>query len=343
MQIPKEIFPALVLFLFPALYARDSIILRGNVANPEHARIHLDHLVSSKRIGSSEIDQKGNFEIRSLIPEKDIYRLHFDEQHYLMMILAPGDRIEISLDMENMNEPEIRGSDESSLIYGTIARMKEYDRKVSEFRDSMNREKKAFLKDTILENTHSLATLFFIENFDVKQELYLYRKMYEGLSGKYTGNPLLNNLNSRIRDVTDLAVGSAAPEIALAAPDGNIRKLSSLRGKYVLIDFWASWCGPCRRENPKMVSIYNKYKDRGFEIFGVSLDRDRESWLRGIEADSLPWLHVSDLAYWKSEVVEKYNFSGIPYTVLVDPRGRILAKGLRGDALEKKLQEIFEK
>jgi thiol-disulfide isomerase/thioredoxin len=117
--------------------------------------------------------------------------------------------------------------------------------------------------------------------------------------------------------------------------------LSDLRGKVVLIDFWASWCGPCRKENPKMVKIYQKYKSDGFEIFGVSLDRKRKNWLKAIKDDSLTWSHVSDLKGWRTVVKEPYNIGAIPYTVLVDREGKIIAKGLRGAELEKKLVEIF--
>jgi thiol-disulfide isomerase/thioredoxin len=117
--------------------------------------------------------------------------------------------------------------------------------------------------------------------------------------------------------------------------------LSSLKGKVVLIDFWASWCGPCRKENPNVVRIYNKYHNEGFEIFGVSLDRNRDSWLKAIKNDNLSWIHVSDLKYWQSEGARLYGVNSIPFTVLLDKDGKILAKGLRGKSLEDKLEEIF--
>jgi len=150
---------------------------------------------------------------------------------------------------------------------------------------------------------------------------------------------VVENYSRRFRDAIFLPVGEVAPEIALPDTQGKINKLSSLRGKYVLIDFWAAWCGPCRREAPNLVRIYNKYKEKGFEIYGVSLDRDKNSWLGAIESDNLDWVHVSDLKYWQSDVVGLYGFSGIPYTVLIDREGKIIAKGLRGEQLENKLAE----
>ncbi|MDW8289051.1 MAG: TlpA disulfide reductase family protein, partial [Flammeovirgaceae bacterium] len=115
----------------------------------------------------------------------------------------------------------------------------------------------------------------------------------------------------------------------------------SLRGKVVLIDFWASWCGPCRRENPNVVKLYEKYKHKGFEIYGVSLDRDRKAWIEAIKEDGLPWIHVSDLKFWQSEAAKLYNISAIPTTVLLDKEGKIIAKNLRGKALEEAIEKVL--
>jgi thiol-disulfide isomerase/thioredoxin len=148
----------------------------------------------------------------------------------------------------------------------------------------------------------------------------------------------VNNLQ-RLQGVNE---GAMAPEINLATPAGPTLALSSLRGKYVLIDFWASWCGPCRRENPNVVKTYAAYKDKGFEIFGVSLDQNREAWLKAIETDKLVWKHVSDLQYWNSAGAQAYQVNSIPQTFLVNPEGRIIAKGLRGAALDNYLAKLFE-
>jgi thiol-disulfide isomerase/thioredoxin len=138
-----------------------------------------------------------------------------------------------------------------------------------------------------------------------------------------------------------LPIGGEAPEIRQQTPDGGSYALSEMRGKYVLIDFWASWCKPCRFENPAVKRVYDKYNKKGFDILGVSLDRSHDAWIQAIQADGLPWKHVSDLGFWNNAAAQEYGVSSIPFTVLVDREGRIIEKGLRSAELEVKLAQLL--
>ena len=195
----------------------------------------------------------------------------------------------------------------------------------------------------MLENKSDLTTLMFIDNF--AQDKSLQTEIITALHEAYPEHPLVEDRYNKINNPQfRTSEGSMAPDLAFSDPDGKVRKLSDLRGKVVLVDFWASWCGPCRKENPHVRAMYEKYHDRGFEVFSVSLDNNKDRWKDAIAKDNLSWPnHVSDLKGWGSAAAKLYGVNSIPSTFLVDKDGRIIAKGLRGEQLTAVLEQIFGK
>jgi peroxiredoxin len=216
--------------------------------------------------------------------------------------------------------------------------------KLVELRDQFihrQKETNLVLKDKIRNMGSSLALLQALNYIDKDQDFPFIDSVARVINREIPDYQIKREFISEIEKLRSLAVGSPAPEIALPDPDGKIIKLSSLKGSYVLVDFWASWCGPCRKENPNIVKLYNMYHDRGFDIYGVSLDRNGEDWMKAIETDGLTWTQVSDLKYFQSEAAMEYNINAIPFSVLLDKEGIIIGKNLRGKMLEDKLAELF--
>lgn len=221
-------------------------------------------------------------------------------------------------------------------IEGIVA---SYQKKFNE----KNAEISATSRNLMLEHKSDLATLMFIDNFS--QDKALQTEIITALHEAFPEHPLVAERYNKINNPQfRTSEGSIAPELEFSDPDGKVRKLSDLRGKVVLIDFWASWCGPCRKENPHVRAMYEKYHDRGFEVFSVSLDNNKDRWREAIAKDGLVWPnHVSDLKGWGSAAAKLYGVSSIPSTFLVDKDGRIIAKGLRGEQLTAVLEQIFGK
>jgi peroxiredoxin len=317
-------------------------------------------------VNQSAISSEGAFSITQDISTPDFYKLEFDKSNFIMLILKPGEVVDISLDAKDfMKNLKISGSPESikvlanqriidnakvkldsisTLSYQVLADSKR-DSLMKLFQASfykVNLSKKVALTNFMVNNTTSLANLFLLDAFPIDDNMDAYLKLDAGLYKAYPDNIYVGNLHNQIVAAQKTQIGSLAPDFTLPDTSGVNFTLSSLKGKYVLVDFWASWCGPCMKEMPNVIKLYSDFHKKGLEIVGVSLDKSRPSWLNAIKTKDLAWIMVSDVKYWQSMVVPLYNVSAIPYTVLLDKEGKIIAKNLRGDDLYRKVQTLLQ-
>lgn len=317
---------------------------------------------------STTIDKKGDFKLDIAVtnPTMYLFKIKGMDNAMLHLMIESGDKVNIELDalreqgfihITNANgsrnietyhqfnnilfehSQKLHALNQEYSIPSTTEKRKQELSIL--FQQELNNQNNAISK-VLSDNNDALISAFLVTFFDeeAEQHIRLYETIYNGLKDKYSDNQFVQYVERKLRST--IGPGSMAPEIEMKDPNGVTRKLSDLRGKVVMIDFWASWCSPCRMENPNVVKLYKKYKDKGFDIYSVSLDKTRDAWLRAIQQDGLEWPnHVSDLRGWTSSGGATYGIRSVPSTVLVDRDGRIIARNLRGQELANKLKEIF--
>jgi peroxiredoxin len=309
--------------------------------------------------------KNGSFFFKGFIqsPSTAILDIKDEKQDYFRFILEPGNAT-ISGTGDSLNLLSISGSranDDDKILKKRLEFINKWQETNSKLFDEANKAKNKAVLDSldgvdieILKETRKVVAKFvkdyphstrsalaILENYAYYAEADEVEPLYNMLDDKIKNSPTGNDIKKMIDVYKSVAPGKIAPDIVQSDKDGKKISLSSLRGKYVLVDFWASWCGPCRRENPNVVKTYSQFRDKGFEIFGVSYDTKKDKWEKAIKDDGLTWYQVSDLQGWKNSTSDQFGIKAIPSNILLDRDGKIISKNIFGKNLEQKLAEIF--
>lgn len=373
----KFLLPFALVFVFACKNQTNEFSVSGTVSNnPARQAVYLD-LIELDAVSPTTLDTAvleagtGKFNLQApAVPEEGIYRLRFEKDGVFIMLASDIKEIEVKADWKDFGKYTTNSASSNSFR----EMLKSFNEKVAVInsrRDALIAKRSEGAADSVLrageadfnafvnqteeyllkyaDTTASPSVALYIVGPLLRTQLEAERfePIMTSMSKRFSGHPMVQKVvkdyfSFMQQQQSAVRIGNPAPDFTLPDPEGKMVSLSSFKGKYVLVDFWASWCGPCRQENPNVVAAFRQYSNKNFTILGVSLDKAKDPWVRAIKDDQLTWTHVSDLKYWESSVVPMYNIQGIPFNVLLDPQGNVIATNLRGTSLQAKLSEVLK-
>ena len=353
------------LTVFSCQTAKDEYSIKGSIAGLETGKVYLQKLVDGQpqTVDTADVVE-GKFAFKGKMEMPDMRLLRLNEQEYFAQFFLENAKISVQANKDSLRATKIKGSPTQDVFQVYINEMERLNKEVMAIQEryqtamttgnnseaekvkidyeAMIANNKVFTKNFIKEHPASVVSPFILLNqLAGELEDAELETITNSFAPEIAASEYVVKLNEMVAEKKKTAVGVEAPDFTMNDPEGKPVQLLSLRGKVVLIDFWASWCAPCRQENPNVVKLYEQYNSKGFEIIGVSLDRSKDEWLQAIKDDKLSWVHVSDLQFWQNSAARLYGVNAIPQTYLLNAEGKIIAKGLRSEQLATKLGELF--